>query len=218
MWIPATNRYTYLIDAGKKIMTASTTDAQAKELISLAELNKALGTDLKNFFTLTWNDASSFIISNNQKYYTYNCSSKLGKQVFDLPEKAENATFTSSYSAVAFTEQNNLYVLNDQQEKTALTNETNSNIVSGQFIARNEFGIKGGIFWSPMAKYIAFYQKDQSEVADYPILDITETPGKLENIKYPMAGQKSEKPKVGIYNLQSKKPFLLNLEAMKTII
>ncbi|RZL33838.1 MAG: S9 family peptidase, partial [Pedobacter sp.] len=35
-------------------------------------------------------------------------------------------------------------------------------------------------------------------------LDINETPGKLINIKYPMIGQKSEKPRVGIYNLATK--------------
>ena len=42
-------------------------------------------------------------------------------------------------------------------------------------------------------------------MADYPLLDINETPGKLESIKYPMIGQKSEKPKVGIYNLATGK-------------
>jgi len=73
-----------------------------------------------------------------------------------------------------------------------VTNELNEAIVSGQFFARNEFGIKEGIFWSPKAAYLAYYQKDQSEVADYPLLDITETPGKLQSIKYPMIGQKSE--------------------------
>ncbi|MEY2629669.1 MAG: hypothetical protein RLZZ469_564, partial [Bacteroidota bacterium] len=77
--------------------------------------------------------------------------------------------------------------------------------VSGQSIARNEFGISGGIFWSPKSNYLAFYQKDETEVADYPLLDITETPGKLVNIKYPMIGQKSEKPRVGIYNVATGK-------------
>lgn len=52
---------------------------------------------------------------------------------------------------------------------------------------------------------LAFYQKDESEVHDYPLLDITTTPGELKSIKYPMAGQKSEKPKVGIYDIATKK-------------
>src|SRR5690606_26844360 len=50
----------------------------------------------------------------------------------------------------------------------------------------------------------------ETDVADYPILDVTSTPGKLENIKYPMAGQKSEKPRVGIYNLASNKTVFIS--------
>jgi dipeptidyl-peptidase-4 len=102
-----------------------------------------------------------------------------------------------------------LYFLNKNKETVTITNETNENIVSGQFFARNEFGINNGIFWSPKSNFLAFYQKDQTEVADYPLLDITQTPGKLENIKYPMIGQKSEKPRVGIYNLTTKKTIFI---------
>ena len=51
---------------------------------------------------------------------------------------------------------------------------------------------------------LAFAQKDESEVADYPLLDINSTPGSLFTTKYPMAGQKSEKPKIGIYNFKTK--------------
>ncbi len=75
-----------------------------------------------------------------------------------------------------------------------------SSIVRGQSIARNEFGIYKGTFWSPKGSYLAFYQKNESEVADYPLLDISITPGTLRSIKYPMAGQKSEYAQVGIFN------------------
>jgi dipeptidyl-peptidase-4 len=77
--------------------------------------------------------------------------------------------------------------------------------VSGHSIARNEFGISGGIFWSSKGSILAFYQKDESEVHNYPLLDVNTTPASLVSIKYPMAGQKSEKPRVGIYNVKSKK-------------
>ncbi len=86
----------------------------------------------------------------------------------------------------------------------AITKNTDKNIVSGQSIARNEFGIEKGLFWSDKGNFLAFYQKDETEVADYPLLDVTTTPGSLISIKYPMAGQKSEKPRVGIYNCKTK--------------
>ena len=204
-WIPNTNKYVYYTDAGSKMMSASTTDSKAKELVSLTEVNSALGTKLKSFTGLEWIDASTVIISENGKYYSYSLTSKSGKMIQEVSDSAENQTFDTAKQNLAFTEKNNLYFLNKNKEKIAVTNETNEGIVSGQSIARNEFGINNGIFWSPKASYLAFYQKDQSEVADYPLLDITETPGKLVNLKYPMIGQKSEKPRVGIYNLTTSK-------------
>ncbi|MFN3753754.1 DPP IV N-terminal domain-containing protein [Flavobacterium sp.] len=204
-WIPNTNKYVFYTDAWTKMKTASTTNDTATELVTLADLNSALGTKLRNFFGLQWLDANTFMVTENGKYYNYNLTAKTGKLIQQAPETAENTTFDSNKVNLAFTEENNLYFLNSKGEKVTVTSETNKGIVSGQSIARNEFGISNGIFWSPKASFLAFYQKDGTEVADYPLLDINETPGKLVNIKYPMIGQKSEKPRVGIYNLANQK-------------
>jgi dipeptidyl-peptidase-4 len=200
-WIPNTTNYVYYTDANSKMMQASASDSKAKELVTLTEINSALGTKLKSFAGLEWIDASSFLISENGKYYIYSITSKTGKNIQVSSDSEENQTFDSAKNNLAFTVDNNLYFYNKNKEKVTVTNDSNKGIVSGQSISRNEFGIKNGIFWSPKSSYLAFYQKDQSEVADYPLLDINETPGKLVNIKYPMIGQKSEKPRVGIYNL-----------------
>ncbi|AWI25995.1 S9 family peptidase [Flavobacterium pallidum] len=204
-WIPDSDKYVYFEDSARKLMTANSKNAQATEFISLADLNKALGTSLKNFAGISFKNANTMAIADGNKYYEYNLISKTGKKTSELPEEAENTTFDNNHSGIAFTEKNNLFLLNSNGKKIAVTNETDEDIVSGQFFARNEFGIEGGIFWSPKSNLLAFYQKDQNDVADYPLLDINETPGKLVNIKYPMIGQKSEKPRVGIYNLSSGK-------------
>jgi dipeptidyl-peptidase-4 len=204
-WIPNTTNYVYYTDANSKMMQASAKDSKAKELVTLTEINSALGTKLKSFAGIEWLDASSFLISENGKYYTYSIASKTGKNIQVSANSDENQTFDAAKNNLAFTVDNNLYFYNKNKEKITVTNESNIGIVSGQSISRNEFGISNGIFWSPKSSYLAFYQKDQSEVADYPLLDINETPGKLENLKYPMIGQKSEKPRVGIYNLATGK-------------
>jgi dipeptidyl-peptidase-4 len=204
-WVPNTQNYVYYAALGTKIMMASTTDANAKEVVTVSEINAALGTKLKSIPGLEWIDATTILISENGQYYQYSLTTKSGKNVQETPEAAENQTFDDAKQNLAFTEKNTLYFFNKNKEKVAVTNESNEGIVSGQSIARNEFGIKNGIFWSPKSSFLAFYQKDQSQVADYPLLDITETPGKLINLKYPMIGQKSEKPRVGIHNLATKK-------------
>ena len=209
-WIPNTNKYVYYTDAWTKMVSASTSDKNSKELVSLLEINNALGTNLKHFFGTEWIDANTLLVSENGKYYSYNFSTKIGTTLQETDENAANQTFDSAKENLAFTEKNNLYFLNKNKQKITVTKETNEAIVSGQFFARNEFGISNGIFWSPKASFLAFYQKDQTEVADYPLLDINETPGKLVSIKYPMIGQKSEKPRVGIYNVATQKTVFIS--------
>ena len=209
-WVPNSNKYVYYSEMWSKMMVASTTDAKATELLTLKEVNDNLGTTLRHFFGTSWIDTNTILVSENGNYYSYSLASKSGKKVMEFAENAENQTFDKTKTNLAFTEANNLYFINSNNKKTAVTNESDKAIVSGQAIARSEFGISGGIFWSPKSTYLAFYQKDEAEVADYPLLDINETPGKLENIKYPMIGQKSEKPKVGIYHLATGKTVFIS--------
>ena len=208
-WIPNTNKYVYYTDSYTKMMSASAIDVEAEEFVSLADINSVLKTNLKSFIGVEWIDTNALLVTEKGIYYVYMVESKIGAKMHETKETDENPTFDKKRRNLAFTEKNNLYYYNLNREKIAVTNESNEAIVSGQFIARNEFGINNGIFWSPKSTYLAFYQKDQTEVADYPLLDINETPGKLENIKYPMIGQKSEKPRVGIYNLASQKTIFI---------
>ncbi|RZJ69296.1 DPP IV N-terminal domain-containing protein [Flavobacterium sp.] len=203
-WIPKTNNYVFFADGARKLMTASATNQSATELVTLSDLNKAVAAEFKSFAGISFKDSDTFVLTSANKYYEYNVKTKAGKLIGEIPAEADNATWNEAKNGIAFTQENNLFIWKDGQTK-AVTNNTDKNIVSGTFVARSEFGISGGIFWSPNGNLLAFYQKDETEVADYPLLDINETPGKLVNIKYPMAGQKSEKPKVGIYDLASGK-------------
>jgi dipeptidyl-peptidase-4 len=204
-WIPETTQFVYFEELGRKLIIANPNDTRGTELMTLSEVNTTLKTDFKSFWGIEWKDASTLIFSDGASFYDYNFTTKKGNLIATTADGAANQTMNSSKNAVAFTEKNNLYFIDKNNSKVAVTAETNAGIVSGQTYARSEFGITGGIFWSPKSSYLAFYQKDETEVADYPLLDITETPGKLMNIKYPMIGQKSEKPRVGIYNLAAKK-------------
>ncbi|MBQ5647961.1 MAG: DPP IV N-terminal domain-containing protein [Alistipes sp.] len=81
-----------------------------------------------------------------------------------------------------------------------VTDFADKNIVCGQAVSRHEFGIDGGLFHSPDKSLVAFYQKDESKVSTFPLLDITSRTGSLVEIKYPMNGMASERISVGVYN------------------
>ena len=98
----------------------------------------------------------------------------------------------------------NLYVGGKQ-----LTTDGSRDIVYGQSVHRNEWGIDGGLFWSPDGKLLAYYRMDQSMVTDYPEVNIPEVDDSTHRIatpapeKYPMAGQASHKVTILVYNTAS---------------
>ena len=122
---------------------------------------------------------------------------------------------------VAYTVGDNLHIASekiaDKQvnpdidiEKAACGGNDIHDIVYGQAVHRNEFGIYKGTFWSPEGKYLAFYRIDQSMVTDYPQVNTTTRIATLEPDKYPMAGMTSHKVTVGIYNPESGKTVYLD--------
>ena len=92
-----------------------------------------------------------------------------------------------------------------------ITDFADKNIVCGQSVSRNEFGISGGLFPSPDNSLLAFYQKDESKVSTFPLLDITSRTGSLVEIKYPMNGMASERVSVGVYDVATQKVVYLSV-------
>lgn len=136
---------------------------------------------------------------------------KTKQVVWKQDAKDENfADWNAQSRAVAFVKGDNLYVNNAQGTLKQLTKDGSRDIVYGQSVHRDEFGIYKGTFWSNDGQKLAFYRMDQSMVADYPLVDIdtriaTETP-----VRYPMAGEKSHLVTVGIYDLNTDKTVYLN--------
>ncbi len=91
------------------------------------------------------------------------------------------------------------------------------NIVLGESVHRNEFGINGGLFWSPKASRLAFYRMDQSMVEDYPIVNTKAREAEVRNIKYPMAGMKSHEVTVGVWDCASQNLVYLNTARDTTV-
>ncbi len=124
-------------------------------------------------------------------------------------EGGSSLGFCKASKADAVLKDNNLYVVDAQGTARQLSTDGSREIVYGQSVHRNEFGIDGGIFWSPDGQRLAFYRMDQSEVGDYPQVNIEAREAAYEPDKYPMAGERSHDVTVGVYDLQSGKTIYL---------
>ena len=78
------------------------------------------------------------------------------------------ADWNAQSRAVAFVKDDNLYVNDGKGVLKQLSTDGSRNIVYGQSVHRDEFGIYKGTFWSNDGQKLAFYRMDQSMVADYP--------------------------------------------------
>ena len=117
---------------------------------------------------------------------------------------------------VAYVKNDNLCVTTANGGCRQITSDGSRNIVYGQAVHRNEFGIEKGTFWNNKGDKLAFYRMDQSMVTDYPLItvpeiyDSTQVEATPAPEKYPMAGQTSHKVQVGVLDIATNKVIYLN--------
>ena len=112
-------------------------------------------------------------------------------------QKEQYEEWKKEQQPIAEIKDHNLFVGEHQ-----LTIDGSREIVYGEAVHRNEFGIMEGLFWSPDHKRLAFYRMDQSMVSDYPQVNIFKRSAAYEPDKYPMAGEETHFVNIGIYDVE----------------
>ncbi|MFH1525420.1 MAG: DPP IV N-terminal domain-containing protein, partial [Bacteroidota bacterium] len=196
-WIPGEQSFAYVKNDGDNQILVKGFAASDSEipLVSLENLNSGLEKfkieSASTFPTITWSGADRFVFWKGKKLFRYILFEEKLEQLLELPEEAEELTLSPDGNKAAFVVENNLFVAISIDKILQVTTEGSHDITFGKSVSRNEFGIKGGIFWSPSSRFIAYYKEDLSEVTDFPLVDFNERPAKLKNTKYPMAGMAS---------------------------
>lgn len=216
-FIPAHNQFSYVLN--ETIYIGDKKNGIAVPLLSLQQFNTHLKTATKDTLStignLTWKNRSQFYFSNKNGEWVYDIDQKAVKETdrkrepFDLEEYLKEP-LTGAYS---YCKNYNLYVVKDGKENQVTTDGSYEIVYTGKNVHQNEFGIDGKNFWSPKGNYLAFYRMDQSPVTDYPVIDWTSHPAKNENIKYPMAGDKSHYVTLGVYDVKNNKTIYVKTDA-----
>ncbi len=161
---------------------------------------------------------SIVVIQQGSKTYTIDFKKHSLIKVDEMQDGESLLEYNAQHTAFAYLKGSDLCV-NRGMKHWQLSNDGSREIVYGQSVHRDEFGISKGTFWSPSGEKLAFYRMDQSMVTDYPQVNIPEIgfdhPETQSCIatpapdKYPMAGETSHKVTVGVFDTNTGKTVYL---------
>jgi dipeptidyl-peptidase-4 len=209
-----THDYTYLVDYTTLMLASEKSAWQATTLSDLSKFKSAiksfgavadLNLDNITYFPYAYDWVSDSVMTveaagTNYNYvFNYNPFSNKLSQLFYYDVNAENGSYSPANNGVAYTVENNLYV-REGSNTISVTSDEDKGIVNGQSVHRQEFGIDKGIFYSPKGNYVAYYRKDETMVAQYPLVNTSARIALVKNIRYPMAGEKSEEVTLLVFN------------------
>ena len=202
--------YVY-VDSTRLVLGAPTAAHPEKTLLTqdefLAIIGEATkGTGAKYFAPFSVVEGKLLSISFGKKHYLIDPQTKKQVAAFERVGRTEQAFELAPRAkhAVAVRD-NNLFLLSPDGSSSQLTTDGSPTLVYGQSVHQNEFGISGGLFWSPDGSRLAFYRMDQSMVSPYPLVHTNVRKATEEKLYYPMAGMPSHHVSLGIYDVASGK-------------
>ena len=207
-FIKETDEYIYLkINGDNEIwMKGNFHDKIEKESLSRIQLNELLrkaGLDTVTTMPPIQFSKNSFTTTIKSQKLLFN-EKVLDKTLISKEIAAKENVEESNAGYVAYVDEHNLYV-SGNNKSLKVTEDGSNDIVYASTVHQSEFGITKGTFWSNNGKLLVFYRMDQSMTPDYPIIDWTERPAKVNNLRYPMAGDSSHHVSLGIFNTQTDK-------------
>ena len=194
------------------------TQAMAQKLFTLEELNfggKNYSVSVPQRWNYNWQDGKLIFKDGDKTVQVNPATGKTSN--YQEPEKQQRPNprglleWCKASNAAAFLRDKNLWIRYADGHDVQLSKDGSREIVYGQSVHRDEFGITKGTFWSNDGKKLAFYRMDQSMVADYPQVNTFKREAELEPDKYPMAGMTSHQVTIGIFDLDTEKTIYLNV-------
>ncbi len=176
---------------------------QEQTFLTLTNLNEQLRSSSLDTFTsmpeIRFNKSNNWLIVNKGMKISVDPLTKKATLLIDKITTSKTNVEESNAGLVAYLDSNNLFIKNVSSIKQ-ITTDGSSDIVYASSVHQNEFGITKGTFWSNNGRQLAYYRMDQSMIPDYPIIDWTTRPAKVNIVKYPMAGDKSHHVTLWVYN------------------
>ena len=180
-------------------------DSSAHQFVFDAKTRKEMAIE-KNANAKMTSKGKSITIRNNDLYYTNGENAETRLTNDSALEK--NPTFSPDSNYVAYTKNNNLYVVNiNSKSEKQLTFDGNDSLMNGyaSWVYTEEILGRAShyraFWWSPDSRNIAFFKTNDSPVPVFTITNSAGQHGEVEKERYPAAGDKNPEVKIGIVHL-----------------
>jgi dipeptidyl-peptidase 4 len=165
-------------------------------------------------------DSRHLLFDTQGQLWMYDLQSGTAVQFSSSPDASWDPKFSPDGNRVAYLRQHNLYVraASGQHEK-ALTNDKEENLLDGEvdWVYAEELSVRSNYFWSPDGKDIVYLQMDETKVPAYPITDWLPTHPRLEQEKYPKAGDPNPAVRLGVVSAEGGKTKFISLTEDKDV-
>jgi dipeptidyl-peptidase-4 len=159
-------------------------------------------------------DSKHLLFDSQGQLWLYNLDNATAVQVTSAADPSEDPKFSPDGNRIAYVRRHNLYVQPiSGQEGKALTNDPEEYILNGEvdWVYAEELSVRSNYFWSPDSSEIAFLQMDEKQVPSYPITDWLPTHPKVDQEKYPKAGDPNPVVRIGVISAKGGKPKWISL-------
>jgi dipeptidyl-peptidase 4 len=168
----------------------------------------------------SWSPDSKHLIFDSQgQLWYYSLDTGTAVQLTSSPDASEDPKFSPDGKRLAYVRKHNLYVhpVSGEEGERPLTREEKDrdkskdrdkdkdkdkedNILNGEvdWVYAEELAVRSNFFWSPEGHDILFLQMDETRVPSYPIVDWLPTHPRVEQEKYPKAGDPNPSVHLGV--------------------
>ena len=163
----------------------------------------------------TWAPDSRHLLFDAQgQLWYYSLETGTAVQLTASPDPSEDPKFSPDGKRLAFVRKHNLYLhgvsgeegerlLTDKdkdKDKNKDREKREENILNGEvdWVYAEELAVRSNFFWSPEGHEILFLQMDETAVPIYPITDWLPTHPRVEQEKYPKAGDPNPIVRLGV--------------------
>src|SRR5689334_5391024 len=146
-------------------------------------------------------DSKHLLFDSRGQLWYYSLDSGTAVQLTSAPEPSSDPKFSPDGKRLAYIRHHDIWVRPvSQGEEKLITSSGDENLLNGEvdWVYAEELSVRSNYFWSPDGRQIVFLQMNESRVPTYPITDWMPTHPKVDEQKYPKAGDPNPEVRLGV--------------------